>query len=140
VQEKYLIWVLGVDRETPDYTVREECKRNRLRVTAGKRTTKFQDKTDGKEGCRILSECWREKKKTTRRRREKYYQRNGCASEEVERLRAKGKRQRHGQARKKGENQRIQIQQGVREQVTEEVLGERECKRETNDGEILMWE
>jgi hypothetical protein len=36
VQEKYLRWVLGVDRETPDYIVREECKRNRLRVKAGR--------------------------------------------------------------------------------------------------------
>jgi hypothetical protein len=68
VQEKYLIWVLGVDRETPDYTVREECKRNRLRPNAGEK-----------------------RKRTTRRRRQKYYQSNGCASEEVERLRAKGK-------------------------------------------------
>jgi hypothetical protein len=49
VQEKYLISVLGVDRETPGYTVREECKRNnRLRVKAGKRTAKFEDKTDGR--------------------------------------------------------------------------------------------
>jgi hypothetical protein len=56
VQEKYLIWVLGVDRETPGYTVREECKRNRLRVKTGKRT-------DGREERRILTECWRENKK-----------------------------------------------------------------------------
>jgi hypothetical protein len=54
--KKYLIWVLGVDRETPDYTVREECKRNRLRVKTGKRT-------DGREERRILTECWRENKK-----------------------------------------------------------------------------
>jgi hypothetical protein len=32
-----------------------------------------------------MLECWREKKKE----REKYYQRNGYASEELERLRAK---------------------------------------------------
>ncbi|XP_068900490.1 golgin subfamily A member 6-like protein 25 [Tenebrio molitor] len=31
VQEKYLRWVLGVDRETPGYIVREECKRSKLR-------------------------------------------------------------------------------------------------------------
>jgi hypothetical protein len=30
-QEKYLRWVLGVDRERPGYIVKEECKRNRLR-------------------------------------------------------------------------------------------------------------
>jgi hypothetical protein len=51
----------------------------------------------------------------------RYYQRNGYASEEVERLRAKGKwmnaelseRDKDRQARKKGKNQRIEIQQGV---------------------------
>jgi hypothetical protein len=68
VQEKYLIWVLGVDRETPGYIVGEECKRNRLRVKAGKRTTKFQDKTDGREGCRILTECWRQKEKNNEKK------------------------------------------------------------------------
>jgi hypothetical protein len=57
VQEKYLRWVLEVDRETPGYTVREKCKRKRLRVKAGKRTTKFEDKIDGREECRILTEC-----------------------------------------------------------------------------------
>jgi hypothetical protein len=30
VQEKYLRGVLGVDRETPGYLVRKECKRNSL--------------------------------------------------------------------------------------------------------------
>jgi hypothetical protein len=59
---KYLRWVLGVDRETPGYIVREKCKRNRLRVKAGKRTTKFEDKMDGREECRILTECWRQEK------------------------------------------------------------------------------
>jgi hypothetical protein len=63
VQEKYLKGVLGVDRETPGYIVREECKRSRLRVKAGKRTAKFEDQMDGREECKILTECWREKKK-----------------------------------------------------------------------------
>jgi hypothetical protein len=44
VQEKYLRGVLGVDRETPDSIVREECKRKRLRVKGRKR----EDKMDGK--------------------------------------------------------------------------------------------
>jgi hypothetical protein len=45
VQENYYLrWVLGVDRETPGYIVREECKRNRLRVKAEKRAAKFEDK------------------------------------------------------------------------------------------------
>jgi hypothetical protein len=63
VQEKYLRWVLGVDRETPGYIVREMCKKNRLTVKVGKRAAKFEDKMDGRR----------------------------YASEEVERLRAKGR-------------------------------------------------
>jgi hypothetical protein len=101
---------------------RLHSKRNRLRVKAGKRETKFEDKMDGREECRILTECWREKKSTRRRRRGEDYQRNGYASEEVESLRAKGRwmnvelserdkdTDKH---EKKEENQRIQIQQGV---------------------------
>jgi hypothetical protein len=36
---------------------------NRLRVKARKRAAKLEDKMDGREECRILTECWREKKK-----------------------------------------------------------------------------
>jgi hypothetical protein len=68
LQEKYLRWVLGVDRETLNYIVREECKRNRVKV---KRAAKFEDKTDGREECRILTECWREKKKNTEKERQR---------------------------------------------------------------------
>jgi hypothetical protein len=68
VQEIFLRGVLGVDRETPGYLVREECKRNRLRVKAGKRAAKFEDKMDERDECRILVECWKEKKKNTDRR------------------------------------------------------------------------
>jgi hypothetical protein len=35
-------------------------------VKAAKRAAKFEDKMDGREECRILTECWREKKKNTR--------------------------------------------------------------------------
>jgi hypothetical protein len=54
VQEKYLRGVLGVDRETPGYIVRKECKRN-------KRAAKFEK--DGRKECRTLKGYWREKKK-----------------------------------------------------------------------------
>jgi hypothetical protein len=35
--------VLGVERETPGYIVREKCKRNRLRVKAGNLRTKSME-------------------------------------------------------------------------------------------------
>jgi hypothetical protein len=113
MQEKYLRWVLGVDRETPAYIVREECKKNRLRVKAGKRAAKYEEKMDGREECSILRECWIEKKKTEK----KYYQRNGYASEEVERLRAKGRwmnvklseeNKNMNKQERRGKNQRVQ--------------------------------
>jgi hypothetical protein len=84
--------VLGLNRGTPGYIVREDCNRNRLRVKEGKRAAKLEDKMDGKEECRmILTESWRKEKKTEKKEREKYYQRNGYSSEEVEKLRAKGR-------------------------------------------------
>jgi hypothetical protein len=49
MQEKYLKWMLGADRETPGYIVREEYKRSRLIVKAGKRAAKFEDKMNGRE-------------------------------------------------------------------------------------------
>jgi DNA-binding PadR family transcriptional regulator len=58
-------------------------------VKEGKRAAKFEDKMDGREECRILTECCREKRKN--KEKKKYYQRNGYGSEEVERLRAKGR-------------------------------------------------
>jgi hypothetical protein len=49
----------GVEKETLGYIVKEESKRNRLRVKAEKTATKFEDKMDGREECTILTECWR---------------------------------------------------------------------------------
>jgi hypothetical protein len=77
---------------SPGYIVREECKRSKLRVKAGKRAAKFEDRMGGREECRILTECYREKKKNANEKeREKYCRRNGYASEEVERVRAEGR-------------------------------------------------
>ncbi|XP_068912463.1 golgin subfamily A member 6-like protein 6 [Tenebrio molitor] len=88
VQEKYLRWVLGVDRETPGYIVREECKRSKLRVKAEKRTAKFEDRMGGREECRILTECYREKKKNAdEKEREKYCRRNGDTDKQERRER-----------------------------------------------------
>ncbi|KYN20536.1 hypothetical protein ALC57_07111 [Trachymyrmex cornetzi] len=37
LQERYLRWVLGVERRTPGYLMREELQREKLRTKAGKR-------------------------------------------------------------------------------------------------------
>jgi hypothetical protein len=44
VQEKYLREVLGVDRESPGYVIREECKRNRSRVKREKERQSLKTK------------------------------------------------------------------------------------------------
>lgn len=36
IQERYLRWILGLDKSTPGYIVREEMKRHKLRVESGK--------------------------------------------------------------------------------------------------------
>jgi hypothetical protein len=38
-----------------------------VKVKAGKRATKFEDRMGGKEECRILSKCYRIKKKNSKR-------------------------------------------------------------------------
>jgi hypothetical protein len=88
-------------------------------VKAGKKAAKFEDKMDGREEFRILTECCREKKKNTRRRRERNTIRNGYASEEIARIRAKGRwinaelSERDKDADKQERSERIQIQQEV---------------------------
>jgi hypothetical protein len=85
-------------------------------VKAGKRTAKFENKMDRRGECTILTECWREKKKNTEKKEREKYQRNGYANEEVERLRSKERWMNGAEtqnSRKKGNNQRIQIQQEV---------------------------
>lgn len=41
VGEKYIRWVLGVDWNTPGYIVREEGKRNKIRIETGVRALRF---------------------------------------------------------------------------------------------------
>jgi hypothetical protein len=49
LQEKDLGWMLGVDRETPGYIVREECKRSKLKVKAGEESGKVRGQ-NGRKG------------------------------------------------------------------------------------------
>jgi hypothetical protein len=61
-------------------------------VKAGKRAAKFEDRMGGREDCRILFECYKEKKKSADvKEREKYCRRNGYVSEEVEKMRVEGR-------------------------------------------------
>ncbi|KAH0816691.1 hypothetical protein GEV33_006099 [Tenebrio molitor] len=86
VQGKYLKWVLGVDRETPGYIVMEETKRDGIRIEAGKRAIRFEERLIERGECRILQECLKEKRKEIGKgvwkEREAYFERNGYAGAE----------------------------------------------------------
>jgi hypothetical protein len=73
--------------------VREDSKRSRLRVKAGKRMAMFEDKIDEREWVQdtdgVLER--KEKERGGEGERNKYYQRNWYASEEVEILKAEGR-------------------------------------------------
>jgi hypothetical protein len=95
VQGKYLKWVLGVDRETPGYIVMEETKRDGIRIEAGKRAIRFEERVIERGECRILQECLKEKRKEIGKgvwkEREAYFERNGYAGAEIERMRQGGR-------------------------------------------------
>jgi hypothetical protein len=95
VQGKYLKWVLGVDRETPSYIVMEETKRDEIRIEAGKRAIRFEERVIERGECRILQECLKEKRKEIGKgvwkEREAYFERNGYAGAEIERMRERGR-------------------------------------------------
>jgi hypothetical protein len=81
-------WVGESARKIFERGVRSGHRNVRLQ----KRGAKFADKMDGREECRILTQCWIEKKKNTEKKeRGKYYQRNRYANKEVQRLREKGR-------------------------------------------------
>jgi hypothetical protein len=95
VQGKYLKWVLGVDRETPGYIVMEETKRDGIRIEAGKRAIRFEERLIERGECRILQQCLKEKRKEIGKgvwkEREAYFERNGYAGAEIERMREGGR-------------------------------------------------
>jgi hypothetical protein len=95
-------------------------------------------------------ECWIGKKKNKEQEREDYYQRSGYASEEVERLRVKGRwmnvelSERDKNADKQGRRKRIKKSSSRYERcMTEEILEylrRNRAREKKNDGEIQMWE
>lgn len=75
LQTKYLRWIVGVDWRTPGYIVREELKREKIRISAGERAGRFEERmTEGKVG-EIGKICMREKRKDEREREEKEWTR-----------------------------------------------------------------
>jgi hypothetical protein len=67
VQEKYL----RVNREMPGYIVKEEYKRNRLRMKVGRERQSLRTKWMEGKGGGYQSTAGKKEKKTPRRRRER---------------------------------------------------------------------
>lgn len=60
LQERYIRWILGLDRSTPGYIIREESKIEQISIEAGIRAIKFQDKIKRITENKILKKCRRE--------------------------------------------------------------------------------
>ncbi|KMQ82134.1 hypothetical protein RF55_24051 [Lasius niger] len=62
-------WLLGVDRRTPGYMVREELKRDKLKSRAARRAWNFEKRLEqGKEG-RLAKDCLEEIKERGERQK-----------------------------------------------------------------------
>lgn len=60
LEERYLRWLLGVDRWTPGYLLREELQREKLRVRAGRRAWGFERRLEEGRGSGLARGCWEE--------------------------------------------------------------------------------
>jgi len=83
----FIKWSLELNWNTPGYIVREETRRQLLRIEPGKRIIKFDEKIRVNSNNNILKECFREieKNREIKNRweldREMYFRRNGKCQE-----------------------------------------------------------
>lgn len=90
LQVKYIKWILGLDKCTPDYIVLEETKRDKIRTEAGKRVLDFEKVMRYKTNNGLLRECRKEldkePRRTTkwRRQREEFLEAKGWSRWEME--------------------------------------------------------
>ncbi|XP_070167776.1 uncharacterized protein [Polyergus mexicanus] len=62
IQRKYVKWILGLERTTPNYIVVEEGKLVKIKEKALKRALKYEEKI-GTTRKKLVEECWKERKK-----------------------------------------------------------------------------
>ncbi|XP_043494714.1 trichohyalin-like [Polistes fuscatus] len=60
VQRRYMKWTLGLDSNTPNYIVEEECKYEKMRIKALRRALKFEEKIRDSD-IKLVKECIRER-------------------------------------------------------------------------------
>ena len=71
--KKYIKWVLGLDRNTPNYVVEEETGTEKLLIITVRRAKRYEEKLRKQEKGSILGECWKiqERKKTEKSQEDK---------------------------------------------------------------------
>lgn len=65
VDERYLRWILAVERRTPGYLVREELQRYKLKERAGKRAWEYEKRLEEGRGGELVR-CWEEMKERSK--------------------------------------------------------------------------
>jgi len=66
VMRKYMKWILGLDRRTPNYIVKEETKMKEIKIEAIRRAVKYEEEIRRLEK-KIVVECMKEMEKEGRR-------------------------------------------------------------------------
>lgn len=93
-QLKYVKW-LGLDRCIPDHIVVEEAKRDKIRIKAGQKAIKFEERVDEKDGRELFKEFIREQdadrvQAASKKERVEYLKGNGVSQSGLEQLTSKG--------------------------------------------------
>lgn len=62
LQERYMRRVLGVDGRSPEYMVREEGKREKMRIKMGSRAVRYDERLEKRGSSKWVRKCWEEVK------------------------------------------------------------------------------
>lgn len=117
LQERYIRWILRLDRETPGYLIRRETGREKLGVRALERAMRFEERIKKEEDGTLLKECWKWMRRNTK----------GKAEEE-----------RRGRLRELGWTKNdYESQIGEREEVRKEIIA-KEKARNRMEGESKL--
>lgn len=72
LEERYLRWVMGLDSRTPDYMVKEELHRGKLKGRAGSRAWVFERRLREGKGGELARRCWEEMREILVKDKEMY--------------------------------------------------------------------
>lgn len=57
MEERYLKWVLGMDKRTREYLVREKLQKDKLRERAGRRAWGYERRLEEGKGSELARSC-----------------------------------------------------------------------------------